>query len=107
MTGPHRSITVAIAGSNWLSLCAVSPAGAAESPYLVGDWNGNRTSLADEGISFHIGYDSEAARNPTAVPKGLAIGQTFLDGRLDWHLGPAAVERKLQGQGKCHDERAT
>ncbi len=65
MTGPHRSITVAIAVSSWLCLCAVSPAYAAESPYLVGDWNGNRTRLADEGISFHIGYDSEAAHNAT------------------------------------------
>ena len=58
---PYGTITVAITVSNCLSLCAVPPAGAAESPYLVDNWNGNRPRLADESISFYIGYDSEAA----------------------------------------------
>jgi len=35
------------------------------SPYLFGDWNGERTRLADEGISFDFGYGGEAAHNFT------------------------------------------
>ncbi|HEV7815394.1 MAG TPA: porin, partial [Janthinobacterium sp.] len=30
-------------------------------PYLFGDWGGTRSRLADEGVSFDLGYGSEAA----------------------------------------------
>lgn len=33
------------------------------SPYLFGDWNGERTRLADRGITFDFGYTGEAAHN--------------------------------------------
>ncbi len=33
------------------------------SPYLFGDWNGERTRLADEGVHFDLEYGGEAAQN--------------------------------------------
>lgn len=33
------------------------------SPYLLGDWGGLRTRLAEQGASFNIGYVSELAHN--------------------------------------------
>jgi porin len=35
------------------------------SPWLFGDWNGERTRLKDRGIDFQFGYTSEAAYNAT------------------------------------------
>lgn len=58
---------VALAGLG-LGMGAVAPqARAADdlstSPYLLGDWNGERTRLADEGIKFNFQYGGEAAHN--------------------------------------------
>ena len=33
------------------------------SAYLLGDWNGQRTRLANEGITFNLSYGSEMAHN--------------------------------------------
>ena len=56
---------------------AAPPAGAADnstpaasppaepSPWLFGDWNGERTRLKDKGIDFQFGYTSEIAYNAT------------------------------------------
>jgi len=33
------------------------------SPYLLGDWNGQRTRLAEQGVTFNLGYVSEIAGN--------------------------------------------
>lgn len=35
------------------------------SPWLFGDWNGERTRLKDRGIDFQFGYTGEAAYNAT------------------------------------------
>jgi len=35
----------------------------ATSPYLLGDWNGQRTRLAEQGVQFRLGYVSEIAGN--------------------------------------------
>ncbi|SMF58707.1 carbohydrate porin [Pseudogulbenkiania subflava] len=35
----------------------------ATSPYLLGDWGGLRSSLAEQGVAFNIGYGSELAHN--------------------------------------------
>ena len=40
-----------------------APAPAADDGHLLGDWGGARTRLADRGITFDIGYDSELAHN--------------------------------------------
>jgi len=46
-------------------LCSATfPAYATDrSAYLFGDWNGERTRLADKGIAFDFGYTAEAAHN--------------------------------------------
>jgi len=36
---------------------------AAGSPYLFGDWGGQRTQLADQGVVFNLGYGSQIAHN--------------------------------------------
>ena len=33
----------------------------AQSPWMLGDWNGQRTALADKGYSFDMGYTGESA----------------------------------------------
>ncbi|WP_432262537.1 carbohydrate porin [Cupriavidus sp. TMH.W2] len=33
------------------------------SPYLLGDWGGLRTRLAEQGVTFNLGYGSELAHN--------------------------------------------
>lgn len=37
--------------------------GLAPSPYLLGDWNGARTRLEEQGVKLGVGYVSELARN--------------------------------------------
>ncbi|GAB2563071.1 carbohydrate porin [Dyella jejuensis] len=46
-----------------LAIAASCPAHAADSPYLFGDWQGERTQLAERGIRFDFGYTSEIAHN--------------------------------------------
>ncbi|MCM5703801.1 carbohydrate porin [Larsenimonas salina] len=50
------------------SVCVVTPASAysafdGDSPWMLGDWRGARTSLSDQGIDFTLGYVSESAWN--------------------------------------------
>jgi porin len=76
-----------------LSLCAFAtfPTYAAESPYLFGDWHGERTHLADQGIRFDIGYTSEAAHN-------FAGGSRHLTRYTDqWNVGATLDLDKLWG----------
>jgi porin len=54
----------------WLagSMLCLHPAGVraydvANSPYLLGDWNGQRTRLQEQGVTFGANYVSELARN--------------------------------------------
>lgn len=56
------------------------------SPYLFGDWNGERTRLADEGISFNLGYGGgELAHNLTGGREHRTewAGQLYLGANLD------------------------
>lgn len=48
-----------------LALCAASAHAydVTTSPYLLGDWGGLRTRLADQGVTFNLGYGSEVAHN--------------------------------------------
>lgn len=61
------------------------------SPYLFGDWNGERTRLADEGITFNLGYGGEAAHNFTGGTRSLT---RYTD---QWVGGVAADLGKLWG----------
>lgn len=54
-----------------LALLIAEPALATDQPYLLGDWNGERTRLADEGIHFNLGYTGEAAHNFQGGKKAL------------------------------------
>ncbi len=58
--GRHRWIAACC-----LFVCAFTalPVCAAESSYLLGDWSGERTRLADKGIRLDLGDTSEAAHN--------------------------------------------
>jgi porin len=63
------------------------------SPYLFGDWHGERTRLAERGISFDFSYTGEAAHNfsggqrqTTRYADQWSFGSTFdLDKLLGWH----------------------
>lgn len=49
-------------------------AGSAESPYLLGDWGGERTKLHDAGVDFQLQEQSEVWANLTG---GLKQGATY------------------------------
>lgn len=62
-----------------------------DNPYLFGDWNGNRTRLADAGVTFDFGYTGEAAHN-------FAGGATQLTRYTDqWKFGAKLDLEKLWG----------
>jgi porin len=46
-----------------LAVAGAGSAHASDSPYLFGDWHGERTRLADKGIDFNFGYTSEIGHN--------------------------------------------
>jgi porin len=64
-------------------------------PYLLGDWNGQRTRLAEQGIVFDFGYGSEVAHNLSGGERHLVrytdqwtFATTLdLDKRWGWHGG--------------------
>lgn len=59
--------------------------------YLLGDWNGTRTRLAERGIGFDFGYDSELARN-------LRGGEREITRHADqWKFGTTLNLAKLWG----------
>lgn len=77
-----------------LSLLAPQLASAGDldtSPYLFGDWNGNRTRLADEGVKFNLGYTSEIAHNTSG---GVDHDTRYSD---QWVLGTELDLGKLWG----------
>ncbi|MGC1547189.1 MAG: carbohydrate porin [Rhodanobacter sp.] len=74
-----------------LGLAIASPSHAADSPYLFGDWNGTRTHLADQGITFDAGYTSEIAHNFTGGTHSLT---RYTD---QWRAGSTLDLEKLWG----------
>lgn len=47
-----------------LATCAqAAPAFDSESPYMLGDWNGTRTELAEKGYDFKLDYTGEMGSN--------------------------------------------
>lgn len=69
----------------------VSAAGLDSSPYLLGDWNGQRTRLAEQGVKFSLGYVSEIAGNPSGGAR-----QTTRNSD-QWRLGAELDLEKLRG----------
>ena len=78
-----------------LGLAAAPAFAADDSPYLFGDWNGERTRLAEKGIRFDFGYTGEAAHNAsggtrhtTRYSDQWVFGSTFdLDKLWGWRGG--------------------
>lgn len=67
---------------------AATPAFAADdAPYLFGDWNGERTRLADKGITLKFGYTGEAAHNFSGGTQQTTryADQWAFDSTLDLH----------------------
>ena len=60
----------------------VAPTPVAEpSPWLFGDWNGERTRLKDRGIDFQFGYTGEAAYNATGgIEEDAAYADQYVAG---------------------------
>jgi porin len=63
----------------------------ATSKYLFGDWGGTRSRLADEGVSFDLGYGSEIAHNYSGGDRNIT---RYTD---QWKLGAAFDLQKLWG----------
>lgn len=76
-----------------LGIAAAPALAAHDSPYLLGDWGGERARLADKGITLDLGYTSEAAHNVSGGNKRLTryADQWLFGTRLDldklwgWH----------------------
>jgi porin len=60
-------------------------------PYLLGDWNGLRTRLADRGIAFDLSYGSQVAHN---VSGGTGSVTRYAD---QWAFGTTLDLSKLWG----------
>ena len=93
MEMPHRiSSTPALRlFITWLGLAAAPAFAANDSPYLSGDWNGERTRLAERGIAFDFGYTGEAAHN---VSGGTRQTARYAD---QWSFGSTLDLEKLWG----------
>jgi porin len=81
-----------IAAALTLGLLAPGFALAADAgPYLFGDWNGQRTRLAEQGVSFDFGYTSELAHNSEGGTRALT---RYSD---QWVLGSSLDLDRLWG----------
>ncbi len=60
-------------------------AGAADSPYLLGDWGGERQKLHDAGIDFQVQEESEIWANLTGGRKQGAVYDGLANARDDRH----------------------
>jgi porin len=90
----HMTITFrqgTLAAAIGLAFLAPSLASAADNAYLLGDWNGSRTRLADEGVVFNLGYASEIAHNTSGGSDNLT---RYSD---QWVLGTELNLQKLWG----------
>jgi porin len=63
----------------------INTAAAADTRYLLGDWDGARTRLAEEGVTFSLGYGSQIAGNTSGGTDKLTrySDQWLLGGELD------------------------
>jgi porin len=58
-----------------------APATPEPSPWLFGDWNGERTRLKERGIDFQFGYTGEAAYNATGgIEEDAAYADQYVAG---------------------------
>ena len=65
-TAAHRNILPLIGGLTALGLAScvqAAPAFDSDSPWMLGDWNGTRTELAEKGYDFKVDYTGEMGSN--------------------------------------------
>lgn len=74
-----------------LGLAAAPAFATDDSPYLFGDWNGERTRLTEKGITFDFGYTGEAAHNASG---GTRQTTRYAD---QWSFGSTLDLDKLWG----------
>jgi porin len=87
----HIMKQATLAAAISVAFAAPSIAFAADTPYLLGDWNGARTRLADEGVTFNLGYGSQIAHNTSGGTDNLT---RYSD---QWVLGTELNLQKLWG----------
>ncbi|MFT0534051.1 carbohydrate porin [Castellaniella hirudinis] len=65
MAGKRQFCIAPVLGAIIMAVCATGAQadGIGDSPYLLGDWGGLRTQLAEKGVTFNFGYGGEAAHN--------------------------------------------
>ena len=62
----QRKVLNLISGFTALGLATcvqAAPAFDSESPWMLGDWNGTRTELAEKGYDFNVDYTGEMGSN--------------------------------------------
>ncbi|AJC23573.2 porin [Pandoraea pulmonicola] len=93
---PRKTLMPALLVSGLLSTCGAAQAyDIRTNPYLLGDWGGLRTDLAERGITLNLGYTGEAAHNFSGGQEKLTrytdqwvIGSTMdLDKLVGWRGG--------------------
>ncbi len=65
-TAAQRNILPLIGGLTALGLAScvqAAPAFDSDSPWMLGDWNGTRTELAEKGYDFKVDYTGEMGSN--------------------------------------------
>jgi porin len=82
---------IAIATLGLLAAHGASAGELSTSPWLFGDWNGTRTTLAQQGVKFNFGHTSEIAGNASG---GSAEKTRYSD---QWVLGSDLDLGKLWG----------
>ncbi|MDN4055012.1 carbohydrate porin [Massilia sp. YIM B02763] len=100
---PSKTVIAAAIATAAFGMLATQAASATDlntSPYLLGDWNGQRTRLAEQGVKFDLGYVSEIASNTTGGTDHKTrnsdqwrFGTTLdLDKLLGWHGGTFYID---------------
>src|SRR5215475_15652994 len=70
------------------------PKGFSSRPYLLGDWGGERTALAEKGINFDFFYITDMQANPTGGLQQTYAGWERIRGTVDINF-----DKMIQWQG--------
>lgn len=96
----YRSIVYTLGILATMTGSVVHADGFPANQYITGDWGGERAKLADEGVTFKLGYFSEGAKNTsggkrhtTAYADQFFLGSYFdLDKLIGWRGAELKVE---------------
>ncbi|TAL98579.1 MAG: porin [Rhodanobacter sp.] len=81
----HKAIAYTLGILASLAGAVVHAEGFQANHYITGDWGGERAKLADEGVTFKLGYFSEGAKNTSGGNRHTTAyaDQFFLGGYFD------------------------